>query len=64
MTVQGNSAAPSGERKAVRARDTKAVDKQRSFQANLFGNLFFKHLAKAKSSLDRDKDKVSLIQTC
>lgn len=42
-----------------RARDVKA-DSKKSFQANLFGNIFFKHLQKAKSSLDEDKEKVSL----
>lgn len=45
------------EEESKRRRDVKADSKkQRSFQANLFGNLFFKHLQKAKSSLDHDKD--------
>ena len=37
-------------------REVKAAGKQKSFQANLLGNLFFKHLQKAKSSLENDKD--------
>ena len=36
-------------------RIVKVAPRQRSFQANLFGNLFFKHLQKAKSSLDQEK---------
>ena len=40
-------------------RIVKVAPRQRSFQANLFGNLFFKHLQKAKSSLDQEKDQVS-----
>lgn len=45
----------------VRAREAKAIDKQKCFQANLFGNFFFKHLQKAKSSLDEDREKVSTL---
>lgn len=56
--MKTTEAAAAGDEEKKRPRDAKADTKlkKRSFQANLFGNLFFKHLQKAKSSLDDDKD--------